>query len=134
MSSYCDHYHSTCDCCVLWSNGHHPNDYASSYLWGPDNIGSALYGSATTVDSEGHNEGFCWPHIMPQQQQPELQIPSQAYANYAMGPLQVSFSFRVEPPLISYVMCWYLVWCFLSAFRFLCVCQIHQWGLNHWDL
>ena len=35
---------------------------------------------------------------MLQQQPPQYQMPSQAYANYAMGPLQVSFSFRVEPP------------------------------------
>ena len=29
------------------------------------------------------------------QQQPQPQMPLQAYANYAMGPPQVSFSFRV---------------------------------------
>ena len=28
-------------------------------------------------------------------------MPSQAYANYAMGPLHVSFSFTVEPPTDS---------------------------------
>ena len=32
------------------------------------------------------------------QQQPQSQIPPWAYANYAIGPLQVSFSFRVKPP------------------------------------
>ena len=31
------------------------------------------------------------------QQQPPPQMPLQAYANYAMGPPQVDFSFRVEP-------------------------------------
>ena len=35
---------------------------------------------------------------MPQQQCPQTQIPSQAYVNYAMGLLQVGFSFRVEAP------------------------------------
>ena len=32
------------------------------------------------------------------QQLPQSQIPFQAYANYVMGPPQVRFSFRVEPP------------------------------------
>ena len=31
-------------------------------------------------------------------QQPQSQMHPKAYANYAMGPLQVSFSLRVEPP------------------------------------
>ena len=31
-------------------------------------------------------------------QQQQYQMPLQAYANYVMGSLQVSFSFRVEPP------------------------------------
>ena len=34
------------------------------------------------------------------QQQPQSQMPVQAYANYAMGPPQVCFSFRVEPSTI----------------------------------
>ena len=28
----------------------------------PDNMQSAWCGSTTTVNSEGHKEGFCWPH------------------------------------------------------------------------
>ena len=36
------------------------------------------------------------------QQQPPSQMPLQAYANYAMGPPQVGFFFRVEPPTILY--------------------------------
>ena len=32
------------------------------------------------------------------QQQPQSQMPLQAYANYAMGPPQVGFSFRTEMP------------------------------------
>ena len=50
------------------------------------------------------------------QQQPQSQMPLQAYADYAMGPPHVSFSFRVEPPGTFY-MCWCLFWCMLSAFR-----------------
>ena len=52
---------------------------------------------------------------MPQQQQPQPHMPSQAYANFAMGSLQVCFSFRAEPPNNSYVMCWCLLWCFLLS-------------------
>ena len=33
--------------------------YIGSHLCGPNNIRSEWYGSATTVDSKGHNEGFC---------------------------------------------------------------------------
>ena len=36
------------------------------------------------------------------QQQPPSQMHLQAYANYAMGPPQVDFSFRVEPPSVLY--------------------------------
>ena len=39
--------------------------------------------------------------IVQHQQQPQSQMPSQAYAIYAMGPPQVSFSFRVESPTDS---------------------------------
>ena len=63
-------------------------------------------------------------------QQPQSQMSLQAYANYAMGPPQVGFSFRIEPPTIFY-MCWYLIWCMLSAFRCHAGCHIHMWGLNH---
>ena len=38
------------------------------------------------------------------------------------------FSFRVEPPTSLYVICWCLLWCLLSDFRFLCGCPIYQWG------
>ena len=66
------------------------------------------------------------------QQQPQSQIPSQACANYAMGPSQVSFSFRVETPTNAYAVCWCLLWCLLFAFRFQWGCNVHQWGLKHW--
>ena len=38
------------------------DSYTGSHFCGPDNIRSAWCGSATTVDSEEHSEGFCWPH------------------------------------------------------------------------
>ena len=36
------------------------------------------------------------------QQHPPCQMPLKAYANYAMGPPHAGFSFRIEPPTISY--------------------------------
>ena len=60
VSSYCDHYHPTCDCCVLWSIADRYDHYASSHLCGLGNMRSAWYGSAITVDIKGHNEEFCW--------------------------------------------------------------------------
>ena len=52
---------------------------------------------------------------MLQQQPPQSQMPYQVYANCAIGPLLVSFSFKVEPPTNSFAMCWYLLWCLLST-------------------
>ena len=49
--------------CVLWSIPHHLDDYTCSQLCGPDNIRSARCGSGTTVYSEGHSEGCCWPPV-----------------------------------------------------------------------
>ena len=84
-------------------------------------IRSAWCHSAVTAETEGHQR-CCWPHHY-------AQMLPQAYANYAMGPPQVSFFFRVEP--LTYLLkC--LLWCMLSAFRCHAGCHIHQWGLNCW--
>ena len=49
---------------------------------------------------------------VPQQQQPQSQIPSQAYGNYVMGPCQVSFLFsELRYSLIPYAVCYCLLWC-----------------------
>ena len=68
------------------------------------------------------------------QQQPQSKMPSQTYTNYAMGPLQVSFFFTLEPltDLLIYVGVCYGV-CFLPS-RYDSGCHIHQLGLNHWSL
>ena len=50
-----------------------------------------------------------------EQQQPESQVPSQGCAKYAMGHLQVSFSFRVELPPVLMPCVWCLLWCLLSV-------------------
>ena len=55
------------------------------------------------------------------QQQPPSSMPLHAYANYAMGSPQVGFFFRVESPIILYIIC--LVPVLVSAFYF----QVPHW-------
>ena len=54
------------------------------------------------------------------QQQPPSSVPLQAYANYAIGSLQVGFFFKVEPSTILYIIC--LVSVLMSAFYFQVPC------------
>ena len=58
---------------------------------------------------------------MTQQQSPSS-VPPPAYANYAMGS-QVGFFFRVDPPIVLYIIC--LVSVLVSAFYF----QVPSWML-----
>ena len=51
-SSYYEHYHSTCDCCVLQTIVHPYNGYACFHLCGSHNIRSARCGSAITAACE----------------------------------------------------------------------------------
>ena len=46
-------------------------------------------------------------------QQLPSQMPLSTYANYAMGPMHVGFSFRVELPTILFLYVWCLFWCML---------------------
>ena len=41
-------------------------------------------------------------------------------------------SVRIEPPTDSYVKCWCLLWCLLSAVTFPCGCLVHKWKINGW--
>ena len=60
-------------------------------------------------------------------------MPIYAYANYAMGPLQVGLSFRVEPPTaFLYVLVSVLVYAF--GFQLPCWMVYSLRGLNHWGL
>ena len=70
---------------------------------------------------------------VPQQQQPQSQMPSQVYINYAMGPSQVNFLLQVSVPRIYNVIYWCLLVCLLSAFRFPCVCHVYPSGLNNFN-
>ena len=72
------------------------------------------------------------------QQQPHSQMPVKAYANYARGPPQVGFSFRVQPPRIfSYK----LMLVIMYAFCFQVPCWMpyspmggsNIWGLHHYN-
>ena len=51
VSSYCIHYYSFCDSCLLWCITHHCDCYNSSHISLPNSIMSAGYGSATMVDT-----------------------------------------------------------------------------------
>ena len=73
--------------CMLQSITNDHNGYTCSHLCGPHNIESARRGSAPTVDSEGHDEGSTGLMNVLKQQEPQSQMPSQAYASYATGPL-----------------------------------------------
>ena len=81
-----------------------------------------------------HSGGVAGLDTVPQQQPPS-QMPLQAYANYAMGPPQVGFSFRVEPPTVLYCYMFGVCSgvCFLLSGAMLDAVYI-LWGLNHWDL
>ena len=78
--------------------------------------------------------GFaCFTNLL-QHQPPQSQMPSQVYANYAMGPLQVRFSFRAEPSLG--LLCHVLVSVMVVAFCFQVLLWLpcSLWGINHWGL
>ena len=97
-------------------------------------IRSAGCGFTATVDSRDIMMASAGLMNVLQQQQSQSWIPSQAYANYAIGPSQVSFSFRVDPPLIVMSCVGCLLWCLLSAFRFPCGCHVPILGLYQWVL
>ena len=66
------------------------------------------------------------------QQLPQSKKPSQAYTKNAMGPPQVSFTFKVRSSNWFVYICWCLLCCLLSISRFHCGCHFDLWGLNHW--
>ena len=90
VSSYCDYNYSTCNSCVFCCINHNCDCYNGSHLLG---LSSRL----------GQNDVGLLPPLIPRnmirivdgfitvsQHQPQCQMPSQAYAYYAIG-LQVSF-------------------------------------------
>ena len=66
------------------------------------------------------------------QQQSQSQMPVQAYANYAVGPLPVDFSFRVELSTIFYMFISVLVYDF--CFQVPCLMPYSPMVLNCWGL
>ena len=123
------HYHFTCDCYVFWSVPYHHDSCTCSLLCGPDDGQDVVL--LPQLFSRDTLRGSAGIMHLPQQP-PQSNVPSQAYAKYAIGPLQVSFSFRVESPNNSYIMC--LVSVMVFAFRFQCGCCVHLWRLNIWSL
>ena len=61
----------------------------------------ATLGQYDVVLTPRHSGGVVGLSTVPHQQ-PQSQMPLQAYANYAMGHAQVGYSFRVETPTILY--------------------------------
>ena len=117
VSSHCDHCYSIHDRCVLLDIIHIYGCYNGFYFTRFTSIASTWCDSAALL-IQGTQEGLLVGlTTVPQQYQPQSQMPSKAYANYAIGPPQVSFSFRVEPPPHHHIVCWCLLWCLLSAFR-----------------
>ena len=128
----CYYHHSICNCFVL--------QYFSVFTM--VTMAPTLIGLPAT---SGQYDLDLPPLLMPKytigvvglttvlQQQPQSQMPLQAYANYAMGPPKVCFSFRVEL-LTNFLkgidICSGV--CFLLSSN--AECHIHQWGLNHWGL
>ena len=91
---HCYDYDSSSDCCVFWYVVPSLNGYQGPLL---DEASSNI----------GQHDVFLLPPVTPRhsgdvglatvpQQQPPSQMPLQAYANYAMGPQQVGFSFRAQ--------------------------------------
>ena len=109
VSSCYDHY-PPCVTCVLQSNAHHYDGYTSSHLCVQEHWVSIM--------------GLCWPQHYMQQQQPQSQIHSQVYANYAMGKFLFQ-SWAFHQFLMS---CWCLM---VSAFRLPFGYCVHQGGLNY---
>ena len=114
---------------VLWYIISHLIVYHSPLLDGASsNIRSAWCGSATTTDTR-HSGGVVGLATVPQQHFPS-QMPLQAYANYAMGPPLVDFSFRVEPPTILYF--YMFGGCFILSGAILdAILELNHWGLHH---
>ena len=107
-------------CFCLWLHHHHHiyfhhhNGYTCSNLCRPDNIGvSMMWMPPQLIPRYTMRDSADLLHVQ-QQQHPQSQMPSQTYATYVMGPLQVSLSFRVESPTNSYVM--HLVFVIVFAF------------------
>ena len=69
--------------------------------------------------------GFAGFTTLLQQQQHQSQMPSHTYANYPMGYLQVSFSFRVEPPVnfFYYMLAFVMVFAFCIQVPMLLPCS-----------
>ena len=56
-------------------------------------------------------------------------MPSEAYCELCHVSSSGDFSLSdLSIPSFHYFVCWCLLWCLLSAFRFPCGCHAHHWG------
>ena len=122
LKHYYYHY-STCECYVLWFFICHYNCYHGYHLDGATSyIGRAWCSSAATADAEGQKRANLVQHASPGI--------CQLCHRFSTGKcLFWSWAFNQ----FTYI-CWYLLWCMFSAFRWYSGCHIHQWGLIHWGL
>ena len=128
MSEVTDHYycHSTCDSCVCLSISPQYNCYNGPHISGPNNIGSAWCSSAVTVDFKGHNEGFCWPHHYAAAT--TTSVPDAFLGICLLCHWSSSGSFLFHSWASHQSLCWWLLWCLISAFRFPCGYHVQPMG------
>ena len=95
VSRHCSYYYSTTDCYVFWGFIHHYNCYNCSHFggWPAAALGLQDVDLPPLLLQRVTRDVVGLATVL--QQLPQSQVPFQAYANYAMGPLQVSFFFRV---------------------------------------
>ena len=81
-----------------------------------------------SVDPEGHNGGFCWPHHCATAATTPVPDAFSGFSNYAMGPLQVIFCVTVESS--TSLLCWCLLLCWHSVSGCIVAAMVTSWDLT----
>ena len=127
-------YYSSSDCCVFWYVISSLNGYHGPLLDEASNNTGQHDVNLPPLLTPRHSEGVFGLGNVPQQQPPS-KMPPQAYANYAMGPTWIGFSFRAEPPTVLNIymfdvcsdVCFLLSGAMPDAI-------FSKWGLSCWGL
>ena len=110
----------------------HCGCYSGFHLWGFSSIRSPWCASATTVDPEIHNEGFCFPQLYAVAATTSVPDAFLGIWQLCLGSSLGEFSFsELNLPLIPYVVCCacYGV-CFLLPCSSLATVLTNCWGLQ----